>query len=125
MSANRFTLKHHHVEVEYTIGSTPGIPALVYTDGSGTEKFTSDRITTDETALGKLVSVPLTTSVDTGGERFGFFQPELDVPEGESEEFSTVGVYYRFSGPDSIPHRAPSWRCIELRATAQSVIVPL
>jgi hypothetical protein len=125
MSANRFTLKHHHVEVEYTIGITPGIPALVYTDESGTKKFTSAQIATDETALGKLVSVPLVTSVDTGGERFGFFQPELDVPEGESEEFSTVGVYFRFSGPDSIPHRGPSWRCIELRGTAQSVVVPL
>ena len=124
MSANKFTLKHHHVEAEYTVGITPGIPALVYTDESGTKSFTSAQITTDNTALGSLVSVPLETSIDIGGERFGFFLPELDVPEGQSEEFHSAGVYFRFTGPDSIPHRQPSWRCIELRGTAQSVIVP-
>ena len=72
-----------------------------------------------------LVSVALVMSVDTGGERFGFFLPQLDVPRGQTEEFSTVGVHESFSGPDSIPHRDPSWRCIELQGTAQTVIVPL
>jgi hypothetical protein len=67
----------------------------------------------------------LVTSVDTGGERFGFFLPQLDVPRGQSEEFRTRGVYETFSGPDSIPHHQPSWRCIELHGTAQTVIVAL
>ncbi len=64
----------------------------------------------------------LVTSIDTGGERFGFFLPQLDVPRGQSEEFRTAGVYETFSGPDSIPHRDPSWRCTELHGTAQTVI---
>src|SRR6476646_6094950 len=34
MSANHFVLRHHDVEVEYTVGVTPGIPALTYCDGS-------------------------------------------------------------------------------------------
>jgi hypothetical protein len=126
MAANKFVLKHHQVEVDYTLGATPGIPALVYQDsGSASKSFTTAQITTDQTGLGTLVSVALETSVDTGGERFGFFLPQLDVPRGQSEEFRTVGVYYRFSGPDSIPHRDPSWRCIELQGTAQTVIVEL
>ena len=122
--ANKFVLKHHQVEVDYTIGATPGIPALVYRDGSSTLKsFTTAEITVDQTGLGTLVSVALVTSTDTGGERFGFFLPQLDVPRGQSEEFRTVGVYEAFSGPDSVPHRASSWRCIELHGTAQTVIV--
>jgi len=126
MPANQFTLKHHQVEVEYTIGATPGIPALVYQDGSSAPKyFTTSEITTDQTGLGTLVSVALVTSIDTGGERFGFFLPQLDVPREESAEFRTVGGYERFSGPDSFPHRNPSWRCIELYGTAQTVNVPL
>ena len=126
MSANYFVLKHHHVEVQYTIGATPEIPALVYQDGSSAPKrFTASEITTDQTGLGTLVSVALVLSVDTGGERFGFFLPQIDVPRGDSVEFHTVGVYERFSGPDSFPHRDPSWRCIELRGTAQTVEVPL
>ena len=104
MAANKFMLRHRDIEVEYTIGITPGIPALVYSDGSSVqESFTEAEITTNQTALGTLVSVPLRRSVDTGGERFGFFLPQLDVALGQSEEFHTVGVYERFSGPELGP----------------------
>ena len=126
MAANKFVLKHHQIEVDYTLGATPGLTALVYRDANSTSKnFTAAEITADQTGLGTLLSVALEPTVDTDGERFGFFLPQLDVPRGQSAEFHTVGVYYRFSGPDSIPHRDPSWRCIELRGTAQTVIVQL
>src|SRR5208282_151092 len=124
MAANKFVLKHREIEVEYTIGITPGIPALTYSDGSPVpESFTDAEITTNDTALGTVVSVPLRSSIDTGGERFGFFLPQLDVPSGRSEGFRTVGVYEEFSGPDSVPNRPPSWRTIELHGTARTGIV--
>ena len=125
MSANKFVLKHHHIEVDYTIGITPGLPALTYKDGSNVKTFTSAQITTDDTALGTLVSVPLLSSIDTGGERFGFFLPDLEVPSGKTEKFNTIGVYDKFGGPDSIPRVPPSWSCLELYGTAQTVMVPL
>jgi len=118
VAANKFVLKHHLVEVDYTIGATP---ALVYQDGSsGPKSFTASEVTTDQTGLGTLVSVALVLSIDVGGERFGVFLPQLDVPPGQPVEFRTVGVYETFSGPDS-PPREPSWRCIELHGTAQTV----
>src|SRR5208283_742373 len=125
MSANKFVLKHHHIEVDYTIGITPGLPALIYKDGHSVKDFQASEITTDQTALGSLVSVSLVKSIDTGGERFGFFLPQLNVPSGQTEKFNTAGVYEKFSGPDSIPPRPPSWSSIELYGTAQTVIVPL
>jgi hypothetical protein len=119
VAANKFVLKHEQVEVDYTLGATP---ALVYQDGSAPPKsFAASEIMTDQTGLGTLVSVALVLSIDVGGERFGFFLPELDVAPGQSAEFRTVGVYERFSGPDSFPHREPSWRCIALHGTAQTV----
>ena len=118
VTANKFVLKHDQVEVDYTLGATP---ALVYRDGTSTKSFTAPEITTEQTGLGTLVSVALVLTIDTGGERFGFFLPQLDVPSGQSAEFRTAGVYERFSGPDSLPHREPSWRCIELDGTAQTV----
>jgi hypothetical protein len=72
-----------------------------------------------------VVSVLLVSTTDRGGERFGFFLPQLDVPSGQTEHFATVGVYEKFSGPDSVPHRPPAWRCIEMHGTARTVIVPL
>ncbi len=125
MPANKFVLKHHQVEVVYTIGANPSFIALTYKDGSGVKSFKPDEITTDETALGSIVSVLLVRSIDVGGERFGFFLPQLDVALGKSEGFTTVGVYDKFSGPDSFPHLPPSLRCIELHGTAQTVLVPL
>jgi hypothetical protein len=125
MSANKFVLKHHHIEVDYTIGITPGLPALIYRDGPNVKNFQANEITRNETGLGSLVSVSLVKSIDAGGEQFGFFLPQLDVPSGQTEKFNTAGVYEEFSGPDSIPLRPPSWSCIEFHGTAQTVIVPL
>ena len=129
MAANKFVLKHHQVEVDYTpvdpvLGATSGLPALVYRDGSSTPKsFTASEIATNQTGLGTLISVALVTFAGTGGERFGFFLPQPDVPAGQSGEFRTVGVYEKFRGPDSDPHGEPAWRCIELDGTAQTVIM--
>ena len=72
-----------------------------------------------------LVSVALILSIDTGGERFGFFLPLIDVAHGQTAHFHTVGIYETFSGPNSVPHRPSTWRCIEMTGTAQNVIVPL
>ena len=123
--ANKFVLKHREIEVDYTIGANPSFIALVYRDGAETLSFRPAEITTNDTALGMLVSVPLVKTVDTGGEMFGFLLPQLDLPLGESEEFTTVGVYEKYSGPDSFPRRPPHWRAIELHGTAETVIVPL
>jgi hypothetical protein len=125
MSANRFVLKHNRIEVDYTIGITPGLTALTYKDGPSVKTFKTNEITTDQTALGWLVSVLLARSVDTGGERFGFFLPQLDVPSGQTDKFRTAGVYDTFGGPDSFPRRPPEWCSIDMHGTAQTVIVPL
>jgi hypothetical protein len=125
MAANKFVLKGSGVEVDYTIGITPGLPALLYKAGAFHKSFTSAQILSNDTGLGELVSVSLILSIDTGGERFGFFLPFIDVPRGQTAHFCTVGVYETFSGPDSIPHRPATWRCIEMTGTAESVIVPV
>jgi len=125
MPANKFVLEGSHLVVDYTIGANPSFPALTYTSGAFQKSFKPDAIKTDDTGLGELVSVALLQTVDTGGERFGFFLPAIEVPSGETAHFYTVGIYETFSGPDSIPHRPSTWRCIELSGTAQTVIVPL
>jgi len=125
MSANKFVLKGSGVEVDYTIGANPALPALTYKAGSTVKQFKPTEIETDTTGLGQMVSVALVLTIDTGGERFGFFLPAIDVAMGQTATFQTVGVYETFSGPDSIPHRPSSWRCIEMHGTAQTVIVPL
>ena len=125
MSANKFVLKGPGVEVDYTIGGNPSFTALTYKAGATVKKFTPAAIETDDTGLGRMVSVPLIETIDVGGERFGFFLPVLNVPHGQTANFHTVGVYDTFSGPDSRPTQTQSWRCNALSGTAQTVIVPL
>jgi hypothetical protein len=125
MSANKFVLKGSGVEVTYTIGANPSFPALIYQAGSTVKQFKPAEIQTDNTGLGQMVSVALVLTIDAGGERFGFFLPAVDVPSGQTVDFESVGVYETFGGPDSFPHRPPTWRCIDMNGTAQTVIVPL
>ena len=123
--ANKFTLKGGQVEIEYTIGANPSFPALTYKDGATTKSFTPNEITTQSTALGSLVSIPLRRSIDTGGATFAFFLPDIDVPSGQTATFTTAAVGDEFSGPDSIPRQPTTWRACVMQGTAQTVIVPL
>ena len=125
MPANKFTLTGSHVVVDYTVGGNPSFTALTYTDGAFNRSFTPAQIKTDDTGLGELVSIPLILTIDTGGERFGFFLPFIDVPMGQTAHFHTVGIYETFSGPDSFPRRPSTWRCIELSGKAETVEVAL
>jgi hypothetical protein len=125
MAANHFVLKGSGVEVDYTIGANPSFTALTYKAGSVVKQYKPAQIETDHTGLGDMVSVALMQTIDAGGERFGVFLPEIDVPMGQTVSFHTVGVYETFGGPDSIPHRPTTWRCIEMHGTAQTIIVPL
>ena len=125
MPANNFVLMGSGVEVDYTIGETIGLPALTYRDGAFVKSFTATQIVTNNTGLGEMVSVPLILTIDTGGERFGFFLPAINVASGQTAQFRTVGIYETFSGPDSVPRRPSTWRCIEMTGTARSVVVPL
>ena len=109
MAANKFVLKGSGVEVDYTIGATPSLPALVYKAGAFHKSFKPAEIVSEDTGLGRMVSVSLIRSIDTGGERFGFFLPFINVDRGQTAHH-TVGIYETFSGPDSIPHRPSTWR---------------
>jgi hypothetical protein len=123
--ANKFVLTGNGIEVDYTIGANPGFTALTFTEGSTTKTFKPAEITTDDTAVGTIVSVALRTSIDTGGSRFGFFLPQVQVTLGQSVSVTTIGVIETFSGPDSIPHRPTTWHPVHLHGLAEEVIVPL
>ena len=122
---NHFILKGHGIEVDYTIGGNPSFTALTFARGAFVKSFTPAQILVENTGLGKLVSVPLITSVDTGGERFGFYLPFLEVQPGQKAHFHTLGVFETFTGPNSVPHRPSTWASVELSGVGDSVIVAL
>ena len=100
MSANNFVLKHGRIEIEYKIGMTSVLTALVYKDGPDVRDFKVNEITTNETALGTRVSSSLATlPLEPGRPSAGFggFLPDLDVTPGQTETFSTSGITVKSS----------------------------
>jgi Domain of unknown function (DUF1843) len=111
------------IQIQYTVGGS-----FVFTEGTLTKTFTSAEVTTDNTGLGTLVSVPLALTIDTGGSRFGVFLPTVELSAGQTASVTTIGVTETFSGPDSFPRRPTTWGCVPLQGTVtdtQPHIVPL
>jgi hypothetical protein len=111
------------VQIEYTQGGS-----FVYKEGTLAKTFTAAEITTDNSGLGTLVSVPLRLTIDAGGTRFGVFLPFAALSPGQSASVSTVGVSETFSGPDSFPRHLTTWSCVGLKGTVidtQPHVVPL
>ena len=52
-AANKFVLKGPGVEVDYTIGASPAIPALVFTAGAFQKKFKPNEVLSEDTGLGR------------------------------------------------------------------------
>ena len=123
--ANKFELSGSGIQIVYILGGNPTFPSLTFTEGATKKTFTPAQITTDTSGLGTLVSVALVQTVDTGGTRFGFFLPDVQVARGQTAPVSTVGVFEMFSGPDSVPRRTTTWQCVHLHGTAEDVIVAL
>ena len=67
----------------------------------------------------------LVQPIDTGGTRFGFFLPDVQVARGQSVPVTTIGAIETFAGPNSVPHRPTTWQCVHLRGSAEEVIVAL
>jgi hypothetical protein len=122
-SFNHFTLKGHHIEVEYTTNVPLNSIALKYKDNSFSHDFEAHEVTTAETAFGFLVTVPLRRSIDACGITFGFFLPKIpENPQEQIPHFTTVAIREEFGGPSV---RRPTTRhSFVLEGTATKVMVP-
>ncbi|MFO1029027.1 MAG: hypothetical protein U1E70_27960, partial [Acetobacteraceae bacterium] len=107
--ANHYKLSGHGIELEYTTGGRAGVPALTLKDNGVVRSYLPSEVTTDQTDLGTMVSVPLTTSADKGGARFGFFLPTVGAASGRRTPVTTSGVIQTYSGPGSVPHWPSTW----------------
>jgi hypothetical protein len=121
--ANHYRLSGHGIELEYRIGAGPSVPALSLTDNGVTRAYLAAEITTDQTDLGTLVSVPLAGSPDTGGSRFGFFLPAVNVAVGQRTAVTTSGVIQTYAGPNQ--DRPSIWSCVHLHGIASGVVTRL
>jgi hypothetical protein len=124
--ANKFTLSGDGIEISYTIGATPSLPALTYQDASVLKKFLPSEVRTDATVIGRLITITLELTVDFGSTSFSFFIPDVQVPMGQAVDFNTIGIRSEVRGPVVQPAlQKVTWQTFDLCGKAETVIVPL
>ena len=122
--ANQFTLRGHHVDVNYTIGGNADFVALTYRGEGISRDFKPRDIHTDHTALDTLISVQLEERSSGDRTIFAFFLPNIEVPQGETADFTTVGIHQEHVKRGG-PHRSATWHPLVMHSTARNVIVAL
>lgn len=79
-------------------------PTLRYQDSTQTLSFTGDQITSQTTAIGRLLTVSLIRTVDQGDTLFSIVLPEVTEPAaGALTAVSTIGITTRGAGLMTLP----------------------
>ncbi len=74
------------------VGQTPGGPKLEYAGEEGSFTFTGDQVQTQQSPIGKLISVSLRPSPGTNT-TFTLVMPEINEEEGtQNQAFNTIAI---------------------------------
>ena len=107
--ANQFTLRGHHVDVNYTIGCNADFVALTYRGEEISRDLKRRDIRTDHTAVDTLISVQLAERSSGDRTISAFFLPNIEVPQDETADFTTVGIHQEHVKWGRRPYRSDTW----------------
>jgi hypothetical protein len=99
-------------------------PTLRYRDGSRVLLFTGDEIRTEETELGRLVTVTIRLRVDVDSTTFTLVVPHVNLGPGNQAAFRTIGittVHHQPFAPEPPVGPVEKYRVTRLRGTAEYV----
>jgi hypothetical protein len=72
-----------------------------------------------------MVTAAIRTSIDAGGTSFSIFVPDINLPLGQSSNFTTIGVYKDVRGLIVLPKDLKiTWSCLQFEGVAESILVP-
>jgi hypothetical protein len=92
-SANRYDLHGRNVTVPYGEAGADGKPYFNYTNSGVSLTFKGDQIRILQTEIGKLVSVSVRITIDTGSTSFSILLPRAMLAKGKtSTPIKTVGI---------------------------------
>lgn len=113
------------VHISYSTTSITGKPLFSYSDAKGTHSFTGDEISTQETGIGTMVTVTLKVIPDGYSTRLTLLVPSINL-NGSKREFRTIVIkttgQNSIGGPRLVTGAIESYKVIDLRGTADSVI---
>jgi hypothetical protein len=124
LEPNQFSLSDRHLKINYSTSGIQGRPTLSFNDGNETLDFQGDEIRVLNTEIGKLVSVTIALTVDSGSTEFSFLIPQIEVAgQGTQQAFETVGIktVHKVSLGPQPPGVREKYEVHYLKGTAESV----
>jgi hypothetical protein len=87
-----YELSGNGIHVTYATSSLQGQPQFNYHDAFQARNFTGNQIQTADTVLGRLVTVFLVQTVDSGSTTFTLLVPTVNLPPSKVANITTEGI---------------------------------
>ena len=87
-----YELSGNGIHVTYATSSLQGQPQFNYHDVFQAENFTANEIQTADTVLGRLVTVFLIQTIDSGSTTFTLLIPSANLPPSKVANVTTEGI---------------------------------
>jgi hypothetical protein len=87
-----YELSGNGIHVTYATSSLQGQPQFNYHDAFQARNFTGNQIQTADTVLGRLVTVFLVQTVDSGSTTFTLLVPSVNLPPSKVSNITTEGI---------------------------------
>jgi hypothetical protein len=124
--ANLFDLRGGGVSVSFSASSLDGRPRLSWQSAGQTRSFAGDELTIVPTAVGTLVTVPLTATPDLSSTTFTVVIPQVNTEPGQAVNVRTHGITTvertSIGGPALVRGQLQNNRVVTLTGTARSVV---
>jgi hypothetical protein len=122
---NLFELRNQQVHVVYSSTGIDGKPHLSYQDPHQTLSFSGDEIRVEESEIGRLVSVSLRRTVDSGSTTLTILLPRVTLDASNSAQINTEAIttIHRFSVIPVLNHGQRDFYSVAaLTGTARCVV---
>lgn len=89
-----YKLQNQQINITYSINSVTGEAVFEYDDDDLKQKlrFSGTEIQTEDTAIGKLVTVKINQTVDTGNVTFSLLLPDVNLRNTNEAKIVTQGI---------------------------------
>lgn len=95
IQANLFDLGGYNTQISYSTTSITGVPQLTYTNRGQTLSFSGSEIQTEQTQLGQIVTVSLSSNLAFGNfESLSLLIPTISLPlDSKQGSIQTIAVF--------------------------------
>jgi hypothetical protein len=118
-----YELSGNGIHVTYATSSLQGQPQFNYHDAFQARNFTGNQIQTADTVLGRLVTVFLVQTVDSGSTTFTLLVPTVNLPPSKVANITTEGIttLHKFAIVKPPQGQTELYTVHKLHGTARSV----